>query len=187
MITRTTIFAIVTVFFTGLVHGLHAQSVNKQWKENLNQLLKEYKNCSGDEKCMAAVAKSVEVVYNVKDFFNADNAQYLSVRDISEKLAQSSSWKLVGPAYKQELLEKSQEMANQGKPVLAVYKNKAGETVHMALIVPGELVYSGSWAMKVPEVASFFTHQPEKSFVDHGLSYAFTKNMLLNLELYARN
>ena len=169
-----------------LTHRLSGQSINKQWKQELALVLDEYKNCN-DASCLEALGKSVDVVYNVKDFFNSERSQYLGVQEISKKLDEGKNWKLVGPAYKQEILEQGQEMANRGKPVLAVYKNKEGQVLHMAVVIPGELVYSASWAMKVPGVASFFAHQPEKSFIDHGLSYAFTKSMLLNLHLYARN
>jgi hypothetical protein len=79
----------------------------------------------------------------------------------------------------------SQEHANAKKAVVAVYMNAAG-VGHVVIITPGQLQSSGSWGLSVPNVVSFFPSQPEKSFVDKGLSFAFGKNLMKDITIYAR-
>lgn len=168
---------------------MYTQAQNK-WKTELQKSLVEFKNCmeSGkEENCRSLVGKSVNIVYDVNDFYSQSKGRYLSAFEIADELTDASKWKKLGPAYDQKILNKSQELANARKPVIAVYKDKAGEAQHAVLLLPGQLRKSGSWGMEVPNAVSFFTHDPAKSFVDKSLSYAFSKSMLLNIELYARN
>jgi len=41
--------------------------------------------------------------------------------------------------------------------------------------------------LSVPNVVSFFPSQPNKSFVDKGLSFAFGKNLMKDILIYGRN
>jgi hypothetical protein len=91
----------------------------------------------------------------------------------------------LGKAYEQAVLNSAQEMANNHRAVIAVYEGPGGEVKHIALILPGALHFSGSWGFSVPNSASFFLTAPEKSYMDKGLSYAFTKNMVKDVTLYA--
>lgn len=86
----------------------------------------------------------------------------------------------------QEILNKAQSLANAKKAVVAIYQNAVGAG-HLVLVIPGEVQQSGSWGLQVPNVASFFLPEPERSFVDKGLSYAFTKNMIRDIAIYVRN
>ncbi|MEQ9168773.1 MAG: hypothetical protein RLO12_21125, partial [Fulvivirga sp.] len=88
---------------------------------------------------------------------------------------------------KSETLVKAQELSNSGKAVLVVLKGDTPADAHVSLLLPGDLQNSGSWAMRVPNVSAFFTHNPDNSFVNKSISYAYTKSMMLNLEIYARN
>lgn len=164
-----------------------AQSLNRSWEDDLTKALQEFMACGqSTDQCREMVGKTFEIVYNIKDFYNGTQHRYLSATEISSEIDENSHWKALGPAYDQNILAESQELANEKKPVLAVYRNKAGEGLHVAMLLPGELKPSGSWGMRVPNAASFFSSEPDKSFVGQGLSYAFSKQMLLNVTLYAR-
>ncbi len=91
-------------------------------------------------------------------------------------------WTALGPAYNQAALEKAQQCANASQAVVALYTTSNG--VHIAVILPGTLKYSGSWGFNVPNSASFFSHEPEKSYVNKGLSYGFSKSMIKDITLY---
>jgi len=106
--------------------------------------------------------------------------------EISKFLSESDKWTLLGHSYEQKTLSTAQEFANSKKAVVAVYMNAAG-IGHVVIITPGQLQRSGSWGLNVPNVASFFPSQPEKSFIDKGLSFAFGKNLMKDILVYGRN
>ncbi len=110
----------------------------------------------------------------------------MSASEISNFLKTSEKWKLLGPSYEQKTLATAQEHANSKKAVVAVYINDAG-IGHVVIITPGQLQPSGSWGLNVPNVVSFFPNQPDKSFVDKGLSFAFGKNLMKDILIYGRN
>ena len=80
----------------------------------------------------------------------------------------------------------AQELANNKTAVVAVYM-KSDQDGHVSIILPGQLNPSGSWGFSVPNSASFFVNDPNKSYIGKGLSYAFTKSMLKDVVLFARN
>lgn len=106
--------------------------------------------------------------------------------EIASFLKTSKSWKNLGPVYDQQTLDKAQASANDKRAVVAVYMNDQG-IGHVVVVLPGTLQNSGSWGLKVPNVASFFATQPDKSFVDKSLSYAFSKVMMKDILLYEHN
>ena len=109
----------------------------------------------------------------------------MTVNEIATFLKESDKWEVLGQSYDQKTLSAAQEHANAKKAVVAVYLNTAG-VGHVAVITPGELKLSGSWGLSVPSAASFFPTEPSKSFVDKGLSFAFMKQMLKDVHIYAR-
>ncbi|MEM8568543.1 MAG: hypothetical protein AAGF85_18950 [Bacteroidota bacterium] len=164
-----------------------AQTITSNWQNKLETALSDFKSCMAQNdniSCKSAVGESIKSIYNINDFYNNGHA---TAMEIANAIDNKTTWKKLGQAYNQEVLTQAQELANSKKPVLAVYKGEDGITAHVVMILPGELQPSGSWNLRVPTVASFFTHEPEKSFVDKSLAYAFSKTMLLRIELYARN
>ena len=164
-----------------LCFTVDAQNLNKNWESELNSSLSEFTKCSqGAETaalCYHFSGESVKKVYGVNDFYDAAQERYMLIDEIYEYLEGSNSeWTLLGKGYDQAALKKAQEQANQGKAVVAIKKEKNEDYGHMAIILPGEMNPSGSWGLRVPNAASFFTHQAEKSFVGKKLSYAFTSS-----------
>ncbi len=180
--------AILFLFLTSSNHFCFGQS-SSSWKQELENELTNFIGCmtdNADNACKSVAGKSVKIVYNSDDFLNNANGQYASAYVMASKIESDGKWEKLGYAYNQETLSKSQELANNNRPVVALYKNEAGQNAHAVLILPGELKSSGSWGMSVPNAASFFSHDPQKSFVDKSMAYAFTKKMLLRVELYAK-
>lgn len=166
-----------------------AQTANSQWKNQLESELANFKDCmstNNNDECRTVIGKSVEVVYGINDFYDSKTNSYKTANEIAASISTINNWTRIGYAYEQEALTQSQKLANQKKPVLAIYKNADGTSSHTVLVLPGELITSGSWNLKVPHAASFFTRDPGKSFIDKSLAYAFNKTMLLHVELYAR-
>lgn len=177
---------IILVAFVACLN-VSAQSLNVGVKNDLEQALVQFKNCStsgGD--CSKFIGESVNKVYQINDFYNPTQKRYMTTSEIAAFLKTSKSWKNLGPGYDQQTLETAQDQANAKKAVVAVYMNEQG-IGHVVVILPGALQNSGSWGLRVPNVASFFTTQPDKSFVDKSLAYAFSKVMMKDIVLYAHN
>lgn len=133
-----------------------------------------------DDSCRGALAEALEYVYSVKDFGAAP--KYMTPAEIEKKVASDSNWEHVGSASDQNALKTAQSGANCGKAVIAVLASDTGG--HVAIILPGSLAHSGTWKLDVPSSASFFTHNPLKSFAGKPLSYSFPNPQ--NIEIYAR-
>lgn len=133
-----------------------------------------------DESCRGALAEALEHVYSVKDFGAAP--KYQTPAAIGKKVAGDPNWTHVGSASDQSALKSAQDSANCGKAVVAVLASDTGG--HVAIILPGKLAHSGTLKLDVPNSASFFTHNPGKSFVGKSLAYSFPKAE--GVEIYAR-
>jgi hypothetical protein len=182
-----TLFTLILLF---LLSNAFSQRLNADWKQVLSADLEEFLNCQqkpGDKSaCNRFVGQSLKSVYGVDDFYAPQLEKYLTAGEISKFLSTSSQWKLIGHGYEQKALALAQETANSKKAAVAVYMNDEG-IGHVVLITPGSLQASGSWGLQVPNVVSFLASQPEKSFVDKGLSFAFGKAMMKDVLLYVRN
>ena len=133
-----------------------------------------------DDSCRAALAEALQLVYGVKDFGAAP--KYQAPAEIGKKVAGDPNWTHVGSASDQNALKSAQDSANCGKAVVAVWASDTGG--HVAVILPGKLAHSGAWKLDVPNSASFFTHNPSKSFAGKSLAFSFPKAE--GIELYAR-
>jgi hypothetical protein len=177
---------VILLLASGGVGEVHGQSINNQWKQDLNSALEEFIKCKETGACSNYVGESLRRVYNINDFYSSAEKRYLRSSEISEFIRKDSKWTLLGRSFEQSALEEAQKSANAKKAVVAVYMSEDGFG-HVVLIVPGALTPSGSWGLKVPNAASFPASDPQKSFVDKGLSFAFTKNMMKDVFLYVRN
>ena len=178
---------VIISFLASVAYG---QGINSAWKTELNSSLQQFLNCqnstTGNSECIQYMGESLKKIYKVNDFYSTKSGRYMTASEISIYLKESQKWKVIGPSYEQKTLAIAQDMANSGKPVVAVYINSTG-IGHVVVITPGQLQPSGSWGLNVPNVVSFFPSQPDKSFVDKGLSFAFGKNLMKDIMIYGRN
>jgi hypothetical protein len=179
-----------TIFLQLSFHFSSAQSINTNWKQDLEAALAQFMSCSGGTtnsvECNTFSGKALNTVYKVNDFYLQKAGRYMTVNEILKFLKETNQWSSLGKSYDQKALETAQEYANSKKAVIAVYENSAG-IGHVVVITPGELQSSGSWGLKVPNAASFFSVEPAKSFSNKAMSFAFSKNMIKDIVLYARN
>ena len=184
---RYVIFGILSlILFAKAVHG---QSLNGNWNADLKNSYQQFLACqgtSGSQGCTKFLGESLNTIYKVNDFYSAKAGRYMVASEIAGFLKDSKQWSLLGHSYEQHILSQAQDNANAKKAVVAVYMNEAG-VGHVVVITPGKLQLSGSWGLNVPSAASFFTTQPDKSFVDKSLSFAFAKTMLKDVLIYSRN
>jgi len=186
--------SLLTVIKAGFVAVLvlvvfesHGQSLNPNWNTELKGSLQEFLNCNeGPQVCSKFLGKSLNTVYKINDFYSSKSGRYMTAGEIAAFLKDNKQWSTLGHSYDQKVLAEAQDRANAKKAVVAVYMNGEG-LGHVVVITPGALQRSGSWGLDVPNAASFFATQPDRSFVDKSLSFAFGKNMMKDVVIYARN
>lgn len=182
---------LIPIFLLFFFSSSYAQSINANWKQDLNKELEEMLACqntatTGVSPCNKYMGSALNTVYQINDFYSKEEGRHMLVNEIDYLLKNSSKWKLLGPAYDQKALREAQELANSKKAVVAVYMNEEG-IGHVSVIVPGEMKPSGTWGFQVPNSVSFFPGDPSKSYIDKGLSYSFERAHIKSLKLYARN
>lgn len=181
----------LTIFFFFFISISYGQRINNNWKQDLNNELEQFKVCdntttTGINPCNWFIGNTLTTVYKINDFYSKELGRHMLVSEISEFLKESKQWTLLGLGYDQKVLKEAQNYANSGKAVVAIYLNKE-EIGHLSVILPGELKPSGTWGFNVPNSSSFFTSDPEKSYVDKGLAYAFGRSQIMKVLIYVRN
>lgn len=179
----------VLIYF-GFAGSLFAQSINSDWEQELANSIEGFKKCdqtfvNGVNPCGKFIGESVNTVFEVNDFYSEKLGRYLSGAEIINYLKSGNQWKLLGYAYDQKALTEAQSYANENKAVIAVYMNEE-QLGNVSLILPGKLTKSGSWGFDVPNSASFFISDQQKSYSNKGLSYAFTRSMIKTVMIYGR-
>ena len=186
----TSIKVCVLVAMCSLFSASYSQSLNNSWKQELTSSLQQFLNCDSPSEngadCNQFMGESLNKIYRINDFYSQRSGRYMVASEVSTYLKESDNWTLLGHCYEQKTLATAQRLANSKKAVVAVYINAAG-IGHVVIITPGQLQTSGSWGLDVPNAVSFFPRQPEKSFVDKGLSFAFGKNLMKDILIYSRN
>ena len=167
-----------------------AQTINRNWNSELAEGISQFKSCentsaTGISSCNAFIGKTLKTIYRINDFYATGGGRYMLISEIYDYLQNSSRWTLLGKGYEQEALAKAQKLANEKKAVVAVYLNEQ-DIGHLAYILPGDLQPSGSWGFQVPNSAAYFPTQPEKSYMNKGLSYSFPRSVIREVQLYAR-
>lgn len=165
------------------------QNLNENWKKDLTESLEQFLTCTNSTgekyQCSGFIGESIAKVYKTNAFFSEKLSRFLRINEITKSMVENDQWTPLGHAYEQQALAEAQNQANARKAVIAVYATTNG-IGHIALILPGKLQYSGSWGFNVPNAASFAYNDSGKSFVDKGLSYAFSKSMIKDVVLYSR-
>ena len=182
----------VSILFTAIMLLVfpvsYGQNTAGNWKQEADASLQQFLNCvstSADKsQCSVYIGEAIARIYKLNNLYSEKEGRYLMIKEMSKSMGEHGEWKLLGHAYEQNVLAEAQEYANANKAVIAVYKTAAG-VGHIAVILPGNLQYSGSWGFNVPNSASFSSNEPDKSYAGKGLSYAFTKNMIKDVELYS--
>lgn len=179
----STIFFIFPTF-------IFAQNLNANWSTELTKCFEESKNCQSSQSsnynsCSKFIGESLDVVYGLKDFYSKDLNRNLTGTEIIKYLETNNSWVKIGPAYDQSSLDQAQKLSNSGNAVVAVYldKDKLG---NVSIILPGEQSASGSWGLKVPNSVAYFVNAPQRSYLNKGLSYTFTRNMIKDVIIYKK-
>jgi hypothetical protein len=124
--------------------------------------------------CNWFLSRALERLYGVKDFIPVGDDEWLSANAIYDQVQNDPNWSRLGPASDQAVLANAAQGAANGQPVIAA--SKGNPNGHVALILQGELLTSGSWHLNVPNSASFFLDNNRtvgRAYVGCKLSWAF--------------
>jgi hypothetical protein len=130
--------------------------------------------------CNWFLARGLEAAYGYKDF-TPERSGWKTANEIATFVSSSPRWEKLGTASNQSALKKAAAIAAAGHAVIATQRGDPHG--HVALILPGPLSASGSWALQTPNSASFFIGRSDRSYVGCKLSYAFQNPS--GVELYA--
>lgn len=188
MCTAKSFFTIVILSLSILSFG---QSINANWEQELTKAIDAFKKCdqtmvNNVNPCSKYIGESVNTVYKVNDFYSEKLGRYLTGTEIIKYLESSDQWKELGYAYDQKALNEANDYANANKAVVAVRFEDVEKIGGVAVILPGQMITSGYWGFDVPNSASFIINEPEKSYVNEGLSYAFRRTMIRMVVIYGR-
>ncbi len=147
--------------------------ISPQSTEILEEIKGDYDDCKANEtkerECNRFTAEALCRFYEINDF--QQDEDYVTYREIKDVVTLNGGiWEPIGLATSQESLEQAQKNANNTKATIAFDPTKSN---HVAIILPGKMVPSGSWGLDVPNSASFFIHKPE-CYYNKGLSYSFS-------------
>jgi hypothetical protein len=136
--------------------------------------------------CNWLVGKSLETVWNFSDFKNGDG--YFTANELADRLSRGlfSHWTLIGAGDQQESSDSAAIRAGAGNPVIAAWQS-SGPTGHVALVIPGGLAYSSSWALNVPRSASISLNDIDAAYIGCRLSNAFGADKKGDVKYYYRD
>ncbi|MEH0157045.1 hypothetical protein V6R21_23190 [Limibacter armeniacum] len=144
----------------------------------LAQLLLDYQACEGDAandiSCQGFTAKAICQTFSIDDFKDPHvDGSYINMTEIHEYVKNNGSWKKIGMATDQTVLDEAVKAASNGKVVIAA--KPYGNYSQIAMILEGQLAPSSSWKLNVPtSSAVFFYGRPQKSFDDKKLSFVWS-------------
>jgi len=132
--------------------------------------------------CRNYLTSFISKKYNLSDFKD-HNGNYLTYDSIQPIINRSNSWREIGQAINQDVINTAVNHAKDGG--LALIVDTSQTYGHLAIIQPEKLIKSSSWGIEVPQVISLSNYKPSKSFYHKAVSYAFKKSD--DLKVYIRN
>ena len=132
--------------------------------------------------CKYFIAKAINDYFRINDF--SVNGSYVDYDKIAFIVKSSDKWKNLGLATSQSVLNTANDLANVGRPVIAIQTSST--LGHVVIVLPGLNEKAMSWGgLSVPKCASFFMIDGVESFVDKSMAFAWeTPN---GIEIFARN
>jgi hypothetical protein len=143
------------------------------WDNNAGWLREQIESCaqrSGGFSCTYFPARALNQLFGIGEFCEADRC--LRSHEIAAQIAKDGRWTALGKASDQTILKQAQAMATGGLPVIAV--QASADKGLVAIVMPGKLVTSQSWSMKVPLALGTRLDKPDASIYSQALSFLFS-------------
>jgi hypothetical protein len=145
----------------------------------------EFIECKASAKekhsCKSYPTKSIAAVYKIDEFKDGEG-NFIAYDEVLDAIDASGYWGLLGDANDQAVLDEAQALANEGIAVVAIH----GKKKTLALIISGNQEPSSSWGnLNCPNSACLFMNNPDGSYIDKKLSYAWKSPK--KIKIYARD
>ncbi len=115
------------------------------------------------------VARAAEGGYGVTDFKNADGS-YMAANTIMDQVSGNPAWSKLDMASSQDVLNNAAAGAEDHLIIAVMSDQPHG---HVALVLPGDPLFSSNWNLSAPNSASAFLNNVSKAYVFCRLSWAF--------------
>lgn len=186
----------VSLFLT-VNHAAHADSaltcearpgkpLQTDLQRSYERKLHPLKSCTGkpvDDRsaCNRFVGKGLFILFGNADY-KVGNDDFMVANEIFNGLVMpgNAGWTLIGEATDQASLDKAQQLANDGKQVVAA-RSETRKAGHVALVLPGQQETAAGapkdWnGLNAPNSAAFLLDRPDKAYVGCPLSFAGWKS-----------
>jgi hypothetical protein len=150
------------------------------WDKNAGWLQEHIESCTlhpSGSYCTYFPARALNQLFGIGEFCDGDHC--LRSHEIAAQVAKDGQWTALGKASDQAILNRAQAMATGGLPVIAVQTNADRGLV--AIVMPGKLVTSQNWSMKVPLVVGTRLDKPDASVYSQALSFLFSDSSKVTL------
>jgi len=158
---------------TVLVEVGVAAAAATTWDKNAGWLQEQIQACahrSGGFSCTYFPARALNQLFGIGQFCEADRC--LRPHEIAAQIARDQRWTALGQASDQATLSLAREMATGGLPVIAM--EASADKGLVAMVMPGKLVSSQGWRLKVPLAVGTRLDKPEQSVYSQALSFLFS-------------
>src|SRR6187431_617940 len=85
-----------------IVSASFSQSLNENWKHDLEASLEEFINCTNTKgekyQCSGYIGESIAKVYKTNAFFSDKLSRYLQINEISKSTVENGQWTPIGYA-----------------------------------------------------------------------------------------
>jgi len=150
-----------------------AMAAATTWDKNAEWLQQQVRACAqraGGFSCTYFPARALNQLFGIGEFCDSDRC--LGSTEIVAQIVKDEQWTALGRASDQAVLNQAQGMATGGLPVIAVQTNADNSVV--AIVMPGKLVISQSWRLRVPPAVGTRLDKPAASVYSQALSYLFS-------------
>jgi hypothetical protein len=174
------IAAVTLYMFTA---GAPSSAGETTWDHSANWLREQIGACArgtAELACHYFPARALSRLFGIDDFCTAERC--LLAHEIGVEVGKDGHWSMLGHASDQAILNRAQEMAVGGLPVIAVQPD--GDTDVVAIIMPGKLAPSHSWSRNVPMSVGTRVDNPKSSVYGKALSFLFHDPAKVKLYAY---
>ena len=175
--------------------------LTSNWRQAAERVLAVHRACLNDDPpinsptCYQSQVRFALDVFGVPDFYKPASPSEMTPNEILDFVgsATTRNWELLGDASDESIRVRAQDAANAGILVLAVRRGDPSNTADIekrftkiAIILPGQMVNSGSWGGRVPNSASLAVASAAgtASYLNKSLAFAFSNGT--NVRLFAR-
>jgi hypothetical protein len=149
-----------------------------------NASLNDYTFNNPRTACNIAVTEALHYIYDNSELKKNESSIYRTANNIYSYLENNPKWISIGTAKDKVSLYNAQCLANNGYQVIAV--SKGIPHGHVALVLPGRVIYSEKLRKYFPNMFSFFLDKFDKTKIGRGMNWVWNECEIHKVNMYYR-